>query len=41
MNNISAIADAADMIVNGYAFTVWGNAYRVWSAYSKNAYYED
>ena len=29
MNKIAAIADAADMIVNGYAFSVWNEGYRV------------
>ena len=29
MNNIAAMADAADMIVNGYAFTAWNGGYRV------------
>lgn len=29
MNKIAAIADAADMIVNGYAFSAWNGGYRV------------
>lgn len=29
MNKIAAIADAADMIVNGYAFSAWNEGYRV------------
>jgi len=29
MNKIAAMADAADMIVNGYAFSLWNGGYRV------------
>jgi hypothetical protein len=29
MNKLAAIADAADMIVNGYAFSAWNGCYRV------------
>ena len=29
MNKLAAIADAADMIVNGYAFSAWNGWYRV------------
>jgi len=29
MNRIADVADAADMIVNGYAFSAWNGGYRV------------
>ena len=29
MNKLAAIADAADMIVKGYAFSAWNGWYRV------------
>ncbi len=29
MNKLADMADAADMIVNGYAFSAWNGGYRV------------